>query len=264
MSDCARCGGIGYTVRQAGDHARADVCVCQQECDHCDGARYRIVDDEGYDIAVPCECSGVFTRVGYFNDAGIPADYGTKTLAAFRHLSGNQGRIKEAVLQYQKHFDPETSDGLVLVGAPGTGKTHLVCALLNYLCLQEGLRCHFIDFFHLTARIRATFDRSGETQENIIAPLIDVPVLAIDELGKGLGTAFEQNVVDQLISRRYNAGRIVIATTNYRPEAWLTASGRRGDAPSLEERVGERIYSRLMEMCTMHRLDGDDFRQRES
>ena len=160
----------------------------------------------------------------------------------------------------QQRFDPQKSKGLLLVGGSGTGKTHLMCGLLNYLTLQRGIGCRFVDFFHLTARIRATYDNSrSESEQDILGPLAEVPVLAIDELGKGQGTPWELGIVDQLISRRYNAGRIVLATTNYEPEAWQPQTGKKIDQ-SLEDRVGRRILSRMTEMCDVVEVRGPDFR----
>ena len=87
-------------------------------------------------------------------------------------------------------------------------------------------------------------------------------MLVIDELGKGQGTAWEQTVIDQLISRRYNAGRLVFATTNFLPEAWLNGTNERvKTAVSLEERVGPRIYSRLAEMSDFLMVAGPDHRK---
>jgi len=198
-----------------------------------------------------------------FNEAQIPNGYGEKTIPGFVDQGGgNQGEIKTRLARYQAQFELGTSRGVVLVGQPGVGKTHLVCGLVHYFTLELGIRCRFADFFHLTDRIRATFDRRDEeSQASLLRPLSEVPVLVIDELGKGQGTAWEQTVIDQLISRRYNAGRVVIATTNFMPEAWLSGSNDRvKSAVSLEERVGPRIYSRLAELCDFHLLTGPDHR----
>ncbi|HZA49191.1 MAG TPA: DNA replication protein, partial [Myxococcaceae bacterium] len=100
----------------------------------------------------------------------------------------------------------------------------------------------------------------------IIGPLTEVDVLAIDELGKGRGSQFEMETMDELIARRYNAGKTTLFATNYGllPEHKNTGSrgapaGYRNTAAEakgagrepelLRERVGERIYSRLCEMC---------------
>ena len=99
-----------------------------------------------------------------------------------------------------------------------------------------------------------------------LTELARTPVLAIDELGKGKMSAFEQETVDELISRRYNAGKPTLFATNYTvseesrpvapsaPSRPYTNSDKRVAAESqleysLKERVGERVYSRLHQMC---------------
>ena len=264
MSTCERCQGAGVVHLDVGsESALAEVCRCQLPCKACDGAGFVIELRGGYDIAVPCVCQSLNTRVRLFNEAQLPAGYGLKTVPAFVDQGGgNQGEIKTKLLRYQASFDAEASRGLVLVGQPGVGKTHLVAGLIHYFTLELGVACRFVDFFHLTDRIRATFDKGDEeSQASLIRPLVEVPVLVIDELGKGQGTAWEQTVIDQLISRRYNAGRLVLATTNFLPEVWLDASADRiKTAVSLEERVGPRIYSRLAEMSDFMLVTGPDHR----
>jgi DNA replication protein DnaC len=100
-------------------------------------------------------------------------------------------------------------------------------------------------------------------------------VLAIDELGKERGTPWEQSMLDELISRRFNSGLSTLFATNYfvEPRAAPRDQGQRRDPRSVEsrqeaeaitlsQRVGDRIYSRLSEMCTFAKLDpGMDVRK---
>jgi DNA replication protein DnaC len=97
-------------------------------------------------------------------------------------------------------------------------------------------------------------------------------VLAIDELGKERGTEWERSMLDELISRRFNSGLTTLFATNYfladddakavtRAQPGRTVNtrstefGRDAEAMTLEQRVGNRIYSRLNEMCAFVKLD---------
>lgn len=286
-STCSECQGLGYVVIRKDELAHAAVCGCQSQCGLCRGRRFNIVVEKGYDVAVPCQCARVFERVRAFNSARIPAAYANKTLSSQgpddqrgfhdRRLDSLK-RAKVLVTRYQhmqlKAMDGgEAARGLVLVGGPGLGKTHLVCALLGYLALERGIACRFVDYYQLLARIRATFDgRSAESEASILAPLVETPVLVLDDLGKGQATAWEWTIVDQLITRRYNAGRVVLATTNFPLAEDLerrqqvvgshAPNHRRGprNEESLEDRIGERLVSRLRETAEFALLDGTDYR----
>jgi DNA replication protein DnaC len=240
---CKVCASIGYVVGRREELAWAEVC---QECSAqaADESRwYRIERDEaGYEVAVPTGDLHLVRRVRCFNEARLPAAYGAKTMAGFKEQKAHRG-LKTRLLRYTQRFDLAESDGVLLLGPPGT------------------------DFFDLTVQIRGTYDPSSQfTEASLIDPLVAVPVLAIDELGKGRSTHYERTIVDQLISRRYNAGRIVLASSNYFPEEDLAASlgpGGERTALSLEERVGPRIKSRLFEMCEVYSVGGDDYRLRK-
>ena len=95
-------------------------------------------------------------------------------------------------------------------------------------------------------------------------------MLVIDELGKGRNTPWEQNILDVIISHRYNNDKTTVFTTNYTDSAASTLQERlrSRDNPgegevikdTLRDRIGSRIYSRLREMCNFEQLRGDDRR----
>lgn len=278
---CPRCGDRGYQVARDGELARAEVCECKSECATCKGSRYLIAREGPYEVARPCDCAGLITRVRLYNDAQIPAGYADKSLVpsgpndphGFVHRDlESLKRAKAAVSRYSMSLEENNNQGLVLMGGYGLGKTHLVCSLLATLTLKRGIACRFVDYYSLLSRIRATFDRgdrekTGETEQSLIDPLVEVPVLVIDDLGKGQGSHWELTILDQIVTRRYNARRIIIATTNYLLDKDLDQQAHQGPArrgrrtgESLEERIGERLVSRLHASCDMLVLDGTDYR----
>ena len=144
------------------------------------------------------------------------------------------------------------------MGPSGLGKTHLAIGTISELTLSHGVRCIFKDFFNLLSELRQAYSE-GTPENEIIRPLVDTEVLVIDELGKGKSNEWELNILDQLISRRYNASKKTLITTNYVSHdiAVKTEAGKE----ILELRVGERIASRLYEMCQFLYLEGKDYRK---
>lgn len=172
---------------------------------------------------------------------------------------GTCNRLAHASVQSILEGGDDAPNPLVIHGPVGTGKTHLLCATLKHLALELGARVAYVEISLLYAQIRRGF-QDGKSGGEIIQPLSQVDVLAIDELGKGRGSPFELETLDELIARRYNAGKVTLFATNYSlrpPEenratgyattAELKAEGK--DSKLLCDRVGERVYSRLCEMC---------------
>lgn len=279
MSLCARCHGKSYLVERRGDKCVARVCECQLPCPRCGGIGHTYATQQAefskkvgprtYEVLVPCTCQLLKKRVELFNEIELPGVYANANFDGFLASSFNPQisaaleRAKQTAVRFAATYSKQQPGrGFVLAGPVGTGKTHLLAATLRHLALEMGVRTKYVEISLLYATIRRGF-QEGKSGGEIIQPLSEIDVLAIDELGKGRGSQFEQETLDELIARRYNAGRTTLFATNYSLEAERKsvrpASGYRNsaeeaksaakDSELLRERVGERIYSRLCEMC---------------
>jgi len=261
MGECNLCNGVGIRVQSQGDFALAACCDCKDPCTVCQGSGYFFETDEfGYRLATPCACRDLAKRARMFTDANIPARYES---AQFGRILTDKGAsdivtAKRQAWRFAREYEPG-APGILLYGTVGTGKTYLTAAILRYLILSRGVRARFIEFMHLLSDLRATFGDRGQA-EVVMRPLVEVPLLVIDELGKGRGSDWELNVLDELISKRYNARRTTVFTTNYGIESQIQ-NGESSETETLLDRVGVRIHSRLMEMCDPVRLSGQDLRR---
>ena len=100
---------------------------------------------------------------------------------------------------------------------------------------------------------------------SLIEPYLKSRVLVIDELAKGRNNEWEQTILDQFISSRYNAAdKVTLFTTNYsdqgRASTDTNARTMSFQKQSLEEKVGDRIFSRLSQMCDFIKMEGEDYR----
>ena len=249
-----------FVLERAGDWAIAKATASVETCPECHGTglHHTLVEQHGrsYEVATPCPRGKHSERAAAFNQAHVPAVHAQATFASYRPSNEEQARALQVAKDFAVRW-PQ-SRGFILSGPVGTGKTHLLAATLKHLALELGVKVGYQEISLLYAQIRRGF-QDGKSGGEIIGPLSQVEVLAIDELGKGRGSPFELETLDELIARRYNAGRVTLFATNYSlkpPEG--KARGYVSTDAALEagkeskllcDRVGDRIYSRLCEMC---------------
>ncbi len=275
---CNTCRDDQYVLSNKKGKVRAEACKCFT-CDSCQGTgRIFEEDADGISRTRACQCADFIKKLKLFNHAGIPGKFVHESLDNYevaRHrslkdaLSRSRTFIKEFV-QMQGQY----SQGLIFMGEPGRGKTHLAVSIIKELILKNGVECKFVDFFELLKDIRHGYGEDISEGE-FINPYLDVKVLVIDELAKGRNTDWELTVLDHFISARYNDDdKVTLVTTNFKEKldngvGYEDKGNNRGGLSvastryTLEDKIGPRIFSRLMEMCKKVHLQGKDFRQEQ-
>lgn len=125
------------------------------------------------------------------------------------------------------------TEGLLLTGATGSGKTHLACGMMRVM-FELGKSPLFCRAADLYLEIRNSYGAREDdpNEKEIMEGYCEVSLLVLDDIGSGSLSDHERAVMLNLLDRRGNARLPTIVTTNM----------------SLEEigaKMDERIASRL-------------------
>jgi len=236
-------------------------------CERCSGTGFEIVEKEGRDFAQPCACRAAARGTPDFvRGARIPARYEACSLENFDGWTPSHEAARERAMTYcsgYPHLGSDEGKGLLLTGGNGVGKTHLAVAVLRELVVGKGARGQFWDFHELIREIRSSYDEQTKTTElQVLEPVVEADVLLLDDLGAWRMTDWMLDTLFFIINQRYLGRRATIITTNFPDVSPEEAAGDRSQrrVEYLVERVGNSVRSRLMEMCIVIRLAGDDHR----
>lgn len=123
------------------------------------------------------------------------------------------------------------SEGLLITGPAGVGKTHLAAGLVRAL-IETGKRVVFKRASELYIEIRKSYDGTGLSEEAILANYCEAAMLVLDDLGAGSISDHERRIALEVIDRRGNYMRPTVITSNR-------------TAAEIGELMDERIGSRL-------------------
>jgi DNA replication protein DnaC len=235
----------------------------------------RIVErPDGSRVARDCECRIERRVARMIARTNIPRRYEHCSLDSFETGFPSATRsLKAAHLSARKFVESyplETrGTGLLLTGNIGVGKTHLAVGILQALVAERGATGLFYDYRELLKQVQNSYNRQVQATElEILQPVFDAEVLVLDELGASKPTDWVWDTVAHILNTRYNDRRTTIITTNYANAgplgSTLEAAGPRGAMreETLGDRIGERMRSRLQEMCVVIEMQGEDFRQK--
>ncbi len=229
-------------------------------CNFC-GGRGLVIKDTGW--AEPCSCmkqqavqnklkSAQLTRSmlgakfkGFDLDYYDRDKHDETTGRSFYDLAVVAGRAaKQFVAEVVEN---PHCDGLLFTGPVGSGKTFLASCIANVL-LDIGKEVLLVVVPDLLDEIRATYDQDRYdrvvTEHSVIDAARKVKILILDDMGAHNYTEWTRNKIYNIINYRLNNRLPTVITTNLSLE-------------NLEDYLGERTTSRLIQMCRIYRLAVD-------
>lgn len=241
-------------------------------CGICGGiGLVRVMSGEGRWVSRACECQELQREERRIAAAQIPERYRHCSLDTFETtFPGADPSLERALTTARRFVDEYPVDtagkGILFVGTMGTGKTHLAVGVLRRLVREKGVRGLFCDYRELLKSIQNSYNPQVATTElELLKPIFTAEVLVLDDLGAQKPNEWVWDTVALILNTRYNDKQSTIITTNYPDQP--TASGGLSEAeraarePTLGDRIGDRILSRLAEMCISVKMSGKDLRQ---
>lgn len=151
------------------------------------------------------------------SQARIPKRYVGLTLDDYQINHPAQFQAKSACEAYAKQFNwvLELGGNMLLLGGPGTGKTHLACAILQHI-QARGFHGIYTTHENLRAHLRASYDDDAEQRErDATAAFIRPELLVIDELesAKGQPDTIRKDLI-AILGERWNESRPTILISN--------------------------------------------------
>ncbi len=220
-------------------------------CQICSGSGWIFENDGKTARAVRCKCQFKKFSRAYLEAAKIPPRY--RNCKFSNYIPETEYQV--LALKECKNFFylyPFVEKGLLLYGPPGTGKTHLAVALLKNVIKYKGLRGLFCDFRELLLTLKSTYG-SNESEFEVLKPVVDAPLLVLDDVGAERGTEWAKEKLALIINYRYTKRLPTVITTN------LCFDG--GFEESFSSRFDTRTESRIYEMCRIVRVEGNDKRK---
>jgi len=171
--------------------------------------------------------------------------YESKTFDNFKVTEKTQ-EMFNTCKKYADEFDKKNAMGILIGSRPGVGKTHLMAAITNQL-IEQNMFVVFMPVPDLLQEFKNSYQNKDISEEKLLHKLTHSALLILDDIGAEKTTDWTTDRLYTVINNRYINNKPMIFTTNC-------------DLKELKNRLGERVVSRIMEVCEVLQVDAGDYR----
>lgn len=218
--------GLSMLPGECEQHGPADVLVRTGAAWHCPRCLDALLATEARDGWMAERSAALMSA------ATIPKKYVDQKFIA---TTPEQKGVRHTTRLFRDFILGEPAWGaLILSGTTGTGKTLLACDLAQSLIKNAVRSIRYITANGMISEIQASYSHESKTQEGEILRFLQYDVLILDEIDAKPDRENANLLLTEVINRRYNEQKPVIAISNQ----------PLGD---LAKFVGDRVHSRLHE-----------------
>lgn len=243
LKKCEYCGreltpiGLEYLYANfSPDNIEYERCTCKKAQEY-----WRKKDEQDYEIAKRNHFREIINNIYKQNYIGMK--FQNLNFENFNSNSENELAIAIAKDYVNKNIKSKCTNGLIIMGKSGVGKTHLAASIANKLIENDKI----VLMGRLTTlldMIKETFKDNMKSENELIELYSNADMIIIDDLGKEKISNWALEKLYTIIQNRYENGLPIIITTRFNKHGLIERFSYSKD-PDLVD----AIISKLYQMC---------------
>lgn len=243
LKKCEYCGseltpiGLDYLYANISpDNIEYERCTCKKAQEY-----WKEKDKQDYEIAKRKHFRKVINKI--YKQNYIGKKFQNMNFENFNSNSENELAIAIAKDYVNKNIKSECTNGLIITGKSGLGKTHLAASIANKLIENDkivlmGRLTMLLDM------IKETFRDNTKSENELIELYSNVDMIIIDDLGTEKISQWALEKLYTIIENRNENRLPIIITTRFDKQGLIERFSQ-----SQDEQLVEAIISKLYQMC---------------
>ena len=182
-------------------------------------------------------------KIERYQKSGVPERYFKESLDTYQITNEMQTTAAKAATNILHAVKCGEFKSLVMIGNAGTGKTHLACGIIREAGGKYRTAPDIVEEMR-----RAKSFSANETEADIIKYYGHVPLLVIDEIGRGIASTDEKYMLYQILNARYNTRKPTVLISNFTKADFL-------------QYIGVAAADRLVESAEILEMNGESYRR---